>query len=164
MTIAAFEAQASWLPQVTGMVCTAVQTDGAQLISLHFGEVRETEEGDIEGQRTISLEGAWRIEHGNEVTAGSADPDEEREPYLQDLVERSLERFEVTRPGYDLTLYFHDGYIVRSFPIDSLEHADEIEDPEDVEVSWWVTGDGIPDDWETPNASKTSTPLAAPSS
>lgn len=151
MTVAAFEAQASWLPLLVGMRCSAVQSDGAQMLSLLFGELTETEDGHIEGERTISLEGAWRVEHGNEVTVGSADPDEEREPFLQELVERTLERFDIARPGYDLTLVFHDAYVVRCFPIDSLEHAEEVEDAEDVEVSWWITGLGIPDDWETPN-------------
>jgi hypothetical protein len=155
MTLAAFEAQASWLPLVVGMRCSAVESDGERLLSLLFGELSEDEEdGHLVGERTISLEGAWRVEHGNEVTVGSSDPDEEREPYLQDLVGRTLERVDIARPGYDLTLGFHDAYVVRCFPIDSLEHADEVEDPEDIEVSWWVTGTGIPDDWETANTAQ----------
>jgi hypothetical protein len=152
VTIAAFEAQASWLPLVVGMRCSGVQSDGEQLLSLLFGELNEAPDGHIEGEMTISLEGAWRVEHGNEVIVGSKDPDDEREPFLQELVDRTLERFDIARPGYDLTLIFHDAYVIRCFPIDSLEHAEEIEDPDDVEVSWWVTGTGIPDDWETPNS------------
>jgi hypothetical protein len=151
MTITAFEAQASWLPTVSGMRCSAVRTDGAQMLSLHFGEISEGPDGEIDAPRTITMEGAWRVEHGNEVIAGSADPDDEREEFLEQLVGATFERFEVTRPGYDLTLYLHDGIVVRCFPVDSLEHAEAVEDPEDVEVSWWVTGEGIPDDWETGN-------------
>jgi hypothetical protein len=65
------------------------------------------------------------------------------------LIGASLERFEVSRPGYDLSLYLSDNVIVRCFPVDSMEYAEAVEDPEDVEVSWWVTGQGIADDWET---------------
>jgi hypothetical protein len=150
MTITAFEAQASWVATVVGMPCSAVSTDGEQMVSLHFGEHSDTVEGDIEADRTITLEGAWRVEHGDEVIAGSVDPDEERVEALEELVGRQLERFEVSRPGYDLSLFLEDGYVVRCFPIDSIEHQPEVEDPDDVEVSWWVTGRGVPDDWETP--------------
>jgi hypothetical protein len=151
MTVTAFEAQASWLPTVSGLRCSAVRTDGEQMLSLHFGEFTEGLDGEIEAERTITMEGAWRVEQGSEVLAGSADPDDEREEFLDQLIGVTLERFEVSRPGYDLTLYLHDGFVVRCFPVDSLEYAEQVEDPEDVQVSWWVTGDGIPDDWESAN-------------
>lgn len=150
MTIRAFEAQASWLPDVVGMRCSAVETDGAMMMSLHFGKTSEDEDGVVSAERTITLEGAWRVERASEVITASADPDDEREEFLAELLEKTLERFEVSRPGYDLTLMFHDALVVRCFPIDSMEYADDVEDPEDVEVSWWVTGEGIPDGWETP--------------
>ena len=150
MTIAAFEAQATWLPLVVGMQCGAVSTDGATMLSLYFGDVTESFDGEIDAERTITVEGSWRIERGNEIIAGSAEPDEERTDSVASLVGRSLERFEVTRPGYDLLLYLSDSIVVRCFPVDSMEYAEAVEDPEDVEVSWWVTGQGIPDDWETP--------------
>ena len=150
MTIAAFEAQATWLPLVVGMQCSAVSSDGATMLSLYFGEVTESFDGEIDAERTITVEGSWRIERGNEIIAGSAEPDEERTEAVASLVGRSLERFEVTRPGYDLWLYLSDSIIVRCFPVDSMEYAEAVEDPEDVEVSWWVTGHDIADDWETP--------------
>jgi hypothetical protein len=149
MTVAAFEAQATWLPLVVGMQCAAVSSDGAAMLSLHFGDVTETFDGEIEAERSITVSGAWRIERGNEIVAASADPDDERTNMLADLVGASLERFEVSRPGYDLSLYLSDSVIVRCFPVDSMEYAEAVEDPEDVEVSWWVTGLGIADDWET---------------
>ncbi|HUG15694.1 MAG TPA: hypothetical protein VMM78_11835 [Thermomicrobiales bacterium] len=152
MTIAAFEAQASWLPTVVGRRCSAIRTDGGKMLSLHFGEHHETRDGEIEAERTITVEGAWRVESSLEVIAGSADPDDERLEYLELLVDKSLDRIDVTRPGYDLALFFQDGYVVRCFPVDSLEYAEDVEDLEDVEVSWWVTGAGIPDDWESANA------------
>jgi hypothetical protein len=151
VTVAAFEAQASWLPTVTGRECSAVRTDGDRMLSLHFGEYTESVAGEVEAERTITVEGAWRVESPDEVIAGSADPDDERLEFLDLLVGKSLERFDVTRPGYDLVLSFQDGYVVRCFPVDSLEHADDVEDPEDIEVSWWVTGAGVPDDWESGN-------------
>jgi hypothetical protein len=151
MTIAAFEAQASWLSHVVGLRCSAVRTDGDAMLSLYFGDITELPDGEIEAARVITMEGAWRVERGMEVIAGSADPEDEREGYLAELAGRTLDRYEVARPGYDLILFLHDGFVVRCFPVDSLEHADEVEDPRDVEVSWWVTGDGIPDDWETAN-------------
>jgi hypothetical protein len=150
MTIAAFEAQATWLPLVVGMQCSAVSSDGATMLSLYFGDVTESFDGEIDAERTITVEGSWRIERGNEIIAGSAEPDEERTDSVASLVGRSLERFEVTRPGYDLLLYLSDSIIVRCFPVDSMEYAEAVEDPEDVEVSWWVTGRDIADDWETP--------------
>ena len=152
MTIAAFEAQASWVATIVGLPCSAVRTDGERMLSLHFGEHSETFEGDIEAERTITLDGAWRVEHGNEVVAAAADPDDERAESLEQLVGQTLARFEVARPGYDLSLFLTDDFVVRCFPIDSIEHQDEVDDPEDIEVSWWVTGRGVPDDWETPHA------------
>ena len=150
MTIAAFEAQATWLPLVVGMQCAAVSSDGATMLSLYFGDVTESFDGEIDAERTITVEGSWRIERGNEIIAASADPDEERTDSIASLVGASLERFEVTRPGYDLALYLSDSTVLRCFPVDSMEYAEAVEDPEDVEVSWWVTGRDIADDWETP--------------
>jgi hypothetical protein len=150
LTIAAFEAQATWLPLVVGMQCSAISSDGATMLSLYFGEVTESFDGEIDAERTITVEGSWRIERGNEIIAGSAEPDDERTEAVASLVGRSLERFEVTRPGYDLLLYLSDSIVVRCFPVDSMEYAEAVEDPEDVEVSWWVTGRDIADDWETP--------------
>jgi hypothetical protein len=153
MTIAAFEAQASWLPTVVGLRCAAVRTDGEQLVSLYFGELRDVgDELELDAERVITLDGAWRLEQGDSIIAASEDPDDEREEFLNELVGKELARFEVTRPGYDLALYFEDGLLVRCFPIDSLEYADDIEDPDDAEISWWVDGDGVPDDWETARA------------
>lgn len=149
MTVAAFEAQATWLPLVVGMQCAAVSSDGASMLSLYFGEVTESFDGEIEAEKTITVDGAWRVERGNEIIAGSADPDEERTEMLAALVGSSLERFEVVRPGYDLSLFLSGSIVVRCFPVDSMEYAEAVEDPEDVEVSWWVTGEGIADDWET---------------
>lgn len=148
MTIAAFEAQASWLPTVVGLACSAVVTDGESLVSLHFGELRE-EDGEVDAERTISLDGAWRVEHGSQVIAASNDPDDEREEYLNELIGKRLERAEASRPGYDLTLAFEDDFVARCFPCDSLEYAEEVDDPEDAEIAWWVDGVGVPDDWET---------------
>lgn len=150
MTIAAFEAQATWLPLVVGMQCSAVSCDGAMMLSLYFGEVTESFDGEIDAERTVTVDGAWRIEQENEIVAGSADPDEERAEVLSIVVGASLERFEVTRPGYDLALYLSNSIVIRCFPIDSIQYADAVEDPEDVEVAWWVTGKDVPDDWETP--------------
>jgi hypothetical protein len=149
MTIRAFEAQASWLPVVVGGRCSIVETDGGTLMSLHFGETTAAADGLIEAEHTITMQGAWRVERGGEVVAGSADPDDERSEMLSRLTGKTLERFDVSRPGYDLTLNFDDDIVIRCFPVDSLEYADDVEDPEDVEVSWWVTGREVPDDWET---------------
>lgn len=149
MTIAAFEAQATWLPLVVGMQCSAISSDGDSMLSFYFGEVTETFDGEIESECTITVDRAWRVERGNEIIVGSADPEDERSSPLSALVGASLERFEVTRPGYDLTLFLSDNTVVRCFPIDSMEYAEAVEDPEDVEISWWVTGRDVPDDWET---------------
>jgi hypothetical protein len=150
VTIAAFEAQATWLPLVVGMQCSAVSSDGGSMLSLYFGEVTESFDGEIDAERTITVDGAWRIEQGSEVIAGSSDPDEERTDALASVIGASLEHFDVSRPGYDLTLFLSNGIVVRCFPVDSIQYADAVEDPEDVEVAWWVTGRDIPDDWETP--------------
>jgi len=120
------------------------------MLSLYFGDVTESFDGEIDAERAITVDGAWRIEQGNEIVSGSSDPDEERTDALSILVGASLERFEVTRPGYDLLLYLSNTIVIRCFPVDSIEYAEAVEDPEDVEVSWWVTGRDIPDDWETP--------------
>jgi hypothetical protein len=150
VTIAAFEAQASWLPTVVGMRCSLVRSDEGTLISLFFGETSESPEGEPEAERVISFDGAWRLEQGAGVVAGSDDPPDEREEYLDELAGKTLDRFEVSRPGYDLELTFSEGYVVRCFPIDSLEYAEDVEHPDDAEVSWWVSGGDVPDDWETP--------------
>lgn len=119
------------------------------MMSIYFGEVTESFDGEIDAERSITVDGAWRIERDMEIIAGSADPDNERTDSVTALIGAVLERFDITRPGYDLSLFFTGGIIVRCFPIDSMEYAEDVEDPEDVEVSWWVTGQGIADDWET---------------
>ena len=152
MTIAAFEAQASWLPTVVGMRCALVRQEDGALVSLFFGETSESPDGEPEAERVISFDGAWRLEQGAGVLAASDDPQDESGEYLEELEGKTLDRFEVSRPGFDLELTFSDGYVVRCFPIDSMEYAEEIDDPEDAEVSWWVSGGDVPDDWETPRA------------
>jgi hypothetical protein len=149
MTLAAFEAQASWLPTVVGLRCALVRADEGALVTLFFGETNESPDGDWDAERMISFDGAWRLEQGAGVLAGSEDPTDEREEFLDELEGKTLERYEVTRPGFDLELTFSEGYVVRCFPVDSLEYAEEVEHPDDAEVSWWVSGVGVPDDWET---------------
>lgn len=151
MTIAAFEAQASWLPLVVGMTCSGVETDGERMLALHFGE------GETE--RSILMDGAWRIAMNGHVLVASADPDDERLEMLTMLHAARLEAAEVERPGYDLRLLLRHAdahqdaesaeIVVRCFPIDSLQYAEAVEDPEDAEVAWWVSGNGIADDWES---------------
>ncbi len=141
MTIAAFEAQTSWLPRVVGRVCTASSTDGEQMLALEFN----TEEGQL----SILMDGAWRIEANQRIVAGSSDPDEERQEALDSLAGATLEAAEVELPGYDLRLRLSGNIVIRCFPIDSLQYAEEVEDAEDSEVAWWVSGDGIADDWES---------------
>ncbi len=150
MTIYAFEAQESWLPTVVGSICRAVEIDD-ETLHLHFGTTQPDEDGVLTAERSISMHGVWRVEKEGDVVAGSGDLD------VADIVSRlavlsgaGLERYEISRPGFDLDLYFTGQLIVRAFPCDSREYAedDDIDAEADLTVSWWVDGDGIPDDWE----------------
>lgn len=153
MTIYAFEAQESWLPTAIGMSCTSVEFDydaNTLVLSFYRAEFgRETR--TVEPERMISLSGVWRVEREDEVLAASGDvEDPDRESHLDRLVGRELVRVDVSHPGYDLALHLTGPYIVRCFPCDSLQFG---EDPPEDEmfVSWWVDGIGVPSDWEEPN-------------
>lgn len=145
MTIYAYEAQESWLPTVTGLVCSDVEISDA-LLHIHFGDARRDSQGIIEADRTISMYGVWRVEHGEAIVAASGDLDTGTS--LDMLKGKQLERFDVSQPGFDLDLYLGGGITVRSFPCDSTEYAEEIAEDTDFPISWWVDGNGVPDDWE----------------
>lgn len=143
MTLLAYEAQESWLPTVAGMTCNGLQIDD-DLLLIHFGPP----------DRTITLHGTWRAERGDEVIAGSGDVDPDDIPEaLQRLVGSTLQRTEVDRPGFDLTLHFNGGLTIRCFPCNSTQFAaDSPEDDDDyLPVSWWIEGEDVPPDWETFN-------------
>lgn len=70
---------------------------------------------------------------------------------LEPLVGQLLQRVQVSHPGFDLALFLGEGHVVRCFPCDSREFAEELEDDEIAFASWWVDGVGVPDDWEAPN-------------
>lgn len=155
MTIYAFEAQESWLPTAIGMSCSSVEFDyEANTLTLSFYRTAfgtESETRTTEPQRMISLAGIWRVENEDEVLAASGDvTDPEREAHLDRLVGRELVRADVSHPGYDLALHLTGPYIVRCFPCDSLQFGDDPPDDE-IFVSWWVDGVGVPTDWEEPN-------------
>lgn len=154
MTIWAFEAQESWLPAAIGMTCSAIELDEDEgLLSLHFGELFKGPGDLIEAERTISMLGVWRVEHGDEIVAASGDVgDSERKSRLGRLVGKSLIRVEVSRPGFDLALVFAEGLTARCFPCDSTQYLEEPpEDDDEMFVAWWIDGVGIPSDWEEPN-------------
>ena len=152
MTIYAFEAQETWLPTVTGLTCNAVEVD-EETLRLHFGSTRIAADGITDAERTIAMHGVWRVERGEEIVAGSGDLDgRAAQSRLSFLSGSTLERFEVSQPGFDLDLYFSGDVTVRCFPCDSQEYAEDedIEEDDDVLVSWWVDGEGVSDDWEEP--------------
>lgn len=153
MTIYAFEAQESWLPTVIGMSCTAIDYDyEANALTLSFNQAGHgVETGSLEPERMISLSGVWRLEQEDDVLAASGDvEDPERQAHLERLTGRELVRVDVSHPGYDLALHLTGPYIVRCFPCDSLQFGEDPPD-DDVYVSWWVDGVGVPEDWEEPN-------------
>ena len=153
MTIYAFEAQESWLPTAIGMSCAAVDFDyEANTLTLSFyGAEFNVETQSREPERMISLSGVWRVEQDDTVLAASGDlNDPDRESHLDRLVGRELVRVDVSHPGYDLALHLTGPYIVRCFPCDSLQFGEDPPD-DDLYVSWWVDGVGVPEDWEEPN-------------
>lgn len=153
MTIFAFEAQESWLPTIIGMPCTAIEFDeNDMLLTLLFGEVKDTPDGTLEAERAISMTGVWRVEHGEEIIAGSGDlEDPDRSQRLERMQNATLTRVDVSHPGFDLALHFSNGVVVRCFPCDSLQYSEDPPEGEDIFVAWWVDGVGVPDDWEEPN-------------
>lgn len=153
MTIFAFEAQESWLPTAIGMPCTAVEFDEAEaLLTLLFGEVRDGPKGILEADRAISMTGVWRIEHEDEVIAGSGDlEDPDRALRLERLKDATLAQADVSHPGFDLALHLSNGVVVRCFPCDSLQYSEDPPEDEGIFVAWWVDGVGVPEDWEEPN-------------
>lgn len=150
MTIYAFEAQESWLQTVSGLTCSAVEVEDATL-HLHFGATRPDEDDSLlSAERTISMAGVWRIERAEEIVSGSGDLESSSAaPRLAFLDGAVLEHVDVSRPGFDLDLYFSGQIIVRSFPCAAREYAEDDTDG-DITVSWWVDGIGVPDDWEEP--------------
>lgn len=150
MTIYAFEAQESWLQTVAGRVCSAVEVEEATL-HLHFGATQPDADGMLSAERTVSMHGVWRVEKAEEIVAGSGDLENtDAASRLAFMIGTTLERFEVSQPSFDLDLYFSDQIVVRSFPCNSREYAedDDITDDADITVSWWIDGVGVPDDWE----------------
>ncbi len=153
MTIYAFEAQESWLPTAIGMSCSAVEFDyenNTLTLAFYLSDFSH-DTASMEPQRLISLAGVWRVEQDDDILAASGDVDDpERGAHLDRLVGRELVRADVSHPGYDLALHLTGPYIVRCFPCDALQFGD---DPpgDDVFVTWWVDGIGVPEDWEEPN-------------
>lgn len=154
MTIYAFEAQESWLPTAIGMTCSSVDLDlEAGSLSLAFYQARLDLDPDfVEPERAISISGVWRVEQEDEILAASGDVnDPERDARLDRLVGRDLVRVDVSHPGYDLALHMTGPIIVRCFPCDSLQFDEDPPEDDEIFVSWWVDGIGVPNDWEEPN-------------
>lgn len=152
MTIYAFEAQETWLQTVNGMTCSAVEVADATL-RLHFGATHQDEDGLLAADRTISMHGVWRVEKSGEIVAGSGDLDAGSVAATLAFISGArLEQFEVGHPGFDLDLILSGQIVVRSFPCNSGEYADEdgLEDDTSLTVSWWIDGVGVPEDWEEP--------------
>lgn len=154
MTIYAFEAQKSWLPTAIGMTCGGVEFDAETATLTIFLYTPNFERGDAsdEPERAISIHGVWRVEQEDAILAASGDlHDPLREAHLDRLVGRELVRADVSHPGFDLALHFTGPFIVRGFPCDSLQFGEDPPEGDDIFVSWWVDGIGVPDDWEEPN-------------
>ena len=151
MSIYAYEAQETWLPTVIGLTCSGLHVQET-LLQIHFGNLHRGDQGILDADRTISLYGVWRVEHRDNVAAGSGDLDETATlAALSILKNTNLERFEVGKPGFDLDLYFSGGITVHCFPCDSSEFDSDIEDDTDFPISWWIDGIGVTDDWEEPH-------------
>lgn len=84
------------------------------------------------------------------AASGDADDPAGRDN-LEPLVGQLLQRVQVSHPGFDLALFLGEGHVVRCFPCDSREFAEELDDDELAFASWWVDGVGVPDDWEEPH-------------
>jgi hypothetical protein len=154
MTIYAFEAQESWLPTAIGMSCSSITFDGesSTLTLTLYTATYDAEPDSVEPERAISLSGVWRIEQEDEILAASGDlNDPDRNSHLDRLVGRELVRADVSHPGYDLALHFTGPYIVRCFPCDAMQFGEDPPANDEVFVSWWVDGIGVPEDWEEPN-------------
>lgn len=154
MTIYAFEAQESWLPTAIGLTCGSVEFDAdtATLTITLYRASFEPNSEQAEPERAISITGVWRVEQEDTILAASGDlHDPEREALLDRLVGRELVRADVSHPGFDLALHFTGPFIVRGFPCDSLQFGEDPPEDDDIYVSWWVDGIGVPDDWEEPN-------------
>lgn len=134
------------------MVCSSVQYDEDGAVRVLFGQTYQAPDGVLEAERTITVSGVWRVEHRNEIIAGSGDLDDPgREERLKVMAGNRLDRAEVSHPGFDLTLYLDDGLVIRCFPCDSVEYAEDPPDGDEIAIPWWIDGVGIPDDWEAPN-------------
>ncbi len=154
MTIYAFEAQESWLPTAIGMTCSSITFDKeSSTLTLTLYTARYDSEPDfVEPERAISMSGVWRIEQEDDILAASGDiNDPDRDDHMDRLVGRELVRADVSHPGYDLTLHFTGPYLVRCFPCDSMQFSEDPPGNDDIFVSWWVDGVGVPGDWEEPN-------------
>ena len=150
MSIYAYEAQETWLPTVAGLTCSDIHVQEA-LLQIHFGDLLPGPDDTIDAERTISMYGVWRVQHQDTIIAGSGDLDETSTSFALELLKNvTLERFDVARPGFDLTLHFSGGVMIRSFPCDSNEFEENIEEETDFPISWWVDGLGVTDDWEEP--------------
>lgn len=154
MTIYAFEAQESWLPTAIGMSCGSVEfdADSATLTVTLYRADYETEREHDEPERAISIAGVWRVEQDDTILAASGDVNDlERAAHLDRLVGRELVRADVSHPGFDLALHFTGPFIIRCFPCDSMQFGEDPPEDDEVFVSWWVDGIGVPEDWEEPN-------------
>jgi hypothetical protein len=134
------------------LTCAAVELDDDATLLLHFGTTQPAPDGRLDAERTIALAGVWRVERGDEVRTASGDADEPAgRDNLEPLVGQLLQRVQVSHPGFDLALFLGEDHVVRCFPCDSREFAEDPENGETAFASWWVDGVGVPDDWEAPN-------------
>ena len=150
MSIYAYQAQETWLPTVTGRTCSRIDVQEV-LLQIHFGNLKDAGDGLVDAERTISLYGVWRVEHLDNVIAGAGDLDEvQTGDALKVIIGTTLERVEVSKPGFDLDLHFSGGITVRCFPCDASEFVEDIDEEADFPISWWVDGIGVTNDWEEP--------------
>jgi hypothetical protein len=117
-----------------GKTCWSVQMSGVgSLANLQIGEkVKRAqpllhqdfklsmEERAYIGEYVLYLEECpWRLETAEAVVCTWMDestPDGQMNTGLKQVIDRQVERAEITRPALDLTLYFTGHYVLRVFP------------------------------------------------
>lgn len=141
MTRQLLDHQARLTGYLHGMRCSQVSSGGVDRLVIDFGELTRTISGEYAGSVYLLLECPWRIETPDHVVCGWEDDEEDILDRASILIDGTVVAAEVQRPGFDLTLAFSHGCVLKVFPDCRAYYRDDLAGEV---VPWRVGGDGLP--------------------
>ena len=110
------EAQSILVDRLTSHSCTQVSLGAGDGLIIDFGDLEESDAGDLSGALVLAIDCPWRVDGANSPVVGWDDEEEEVASQATILIGAEVEEVDLRRPGFDLNVQFSNGHRLRIFP------------------------------------------------